>query len=70
MHDDFAAAFARLCDELKTRITQRVHTAGVTVTEDDIAHHRLAAASLTVRPRGLLKPRGDVLVDRPAACGR
>jgi hypothetical protein len=33
----FAEAFAAIRDELKTRITQKVHAAGVIVPEDDIA---------------------------------
>jgi hypothetical protein len=50
MHANFAAAFARLCDELKTRITRRVHTAGVTVTEDDIAQLQNAIVWMTIDP--------------------
>jgi hypothetical protein len=37
IHADFAAAFARIRYELKTRITQKVHAAGVTVAEGDLA---------------------------------
>jgi hypothetical protein len=37
MISGFAEAFAAIRDELKTRITQKVHAAGVIVSEDDIA---------------------------------
>lgn len=37
MSPGFAAAFARICDELKTQITRKVHAAGVAVAPGDIA---------------------------------
>jgi hypothetical protein len=37
MRPGFAAAFARICDELKTRITRKVLAAGMTVAQDHIA---------------------------------
>jgi hypothetical protein len=37
MSPDFAAAFAAIRDELKTRITQKVHAARVMVPEADLA---------------------------------
>ena len=37
MMSGFAEAFAAIRDELKTRITQKAHAAGVIVPEDDIA---------------------------------
>jgi hypothetical protein len=47
---DFAAAFARICDELKTRVTRRVHAAGVTVAEDDIAQIQNVILWMTIDP--------------------
>ena len=36
MHADFTQAFARICDELKARITHKVRAASLVMTEEDI----------------------------------
>lgn len=50
MHADFAAAFDRIRDELTTRITRKVHAAGVTVTEDDLSQIQLVILWMTSDP--------------------
>jgi hypothetical protein len=50
MHPDFAAAFAAIRDELKTRITQKIHTAGAMVAEDDIAQIQNVILWMTIDP--------------------
>ena len=50
MHADFAAAFARIRDELKTRITRKVRAAGVTVAEGDIAQLQHVIVWMTIDP--------------------
>jgi hypothetical protein len=50
MISGFAEAFAAIRDELKTRITQKVHAAGVIVTEDDIAQIQNVILWMTIDP--------------------
>jgi hypothetical protein len=50
MTPDFAEAFARFCDELKTRIAQKVHTAGVLVPEEDLAQLQNVIVWMTIDP--------------------
>ena len=50
MMSGFAEAFAAICDELKTRITQKVHAAGVMVPEDDIAQIQNVILWMTIDP--------------------
>jgi hypothetical protein len=50
MHPDFVAAFAAIRDELKTRITQKVHTAGAMVPEDDLAQIQNVILWMTIDP--------------------
>ena len=50
MISGFAEAFAAIRDELKTRITQKVHAAGVMVPEDDIAQIQNVILWMTIDP--------------------
>jgi hypothetical protein len=50
MSPGFAEAFARICDELKTRITRKVHAGGVTVAEGDIAQLQHVILWMTIDP--------------------
>jgi hypothetical protein len=50
MISGFAEAFAAIRDELKTRITQKVRTAGVMVSEDDIAQIQNVILWMTIDP--------------------
>jgi len=47
---DFAEAFARICDELKVRITQKVQAAGVQVPEEDLAQLQNVIVWMTIDP--------------------
>jgi hypothetical protein len=46
----FAEAFASIRDELKTRITQKIHTAGMIVPEDHIAQIQNVILWMTIDP--------------------
>jgi hypothetical protein len=46
----FTEAFATIRDELKTRITQKIHTAGMIVPEDDIAQIQNVILWMTIDP--------------------
>ncbi len=50
MRTDFGEAFARLRDELKARITQKVRAAALMVTEDDIAKVQNVIIWMTIDP--------------------
>ena len=50
MDADFAEAFARLRDELKARITQKVRAAALMVPEDDIARIQNVIIWMTIDP--------------------
>lgn len=50
MSIDFAEAFAAIRDELKTRITQKVNTAGLTVPEEDLAQIQNVILWMTIDP--------------------
>jgi hypothetical protein len=50
MISGFAEAFAAIRDKLKTRITQKVHAAGVMVPEDDIAQIQNVILWMTIDP--------------------
>jgi hypothetical protein len=50
MSMDFAEAFAAIRDELTTRITQKVNTAGLTVPEDDLAQLQNVILWMTIDP--------------------
>ena len=50
MMSGFAEAFAAICDELRTRITQKVHAAGVIVPEDDLAQIQNVILWMTIDP--------------------
>jgi hypothetical protein len=50
MSPGFAEAFARICGELKTRITRKVHAAGMTVAQDDIAQIQNVILWMTIDP--------------------
>src|SRR5687768_8066826 len=50
MISGFAEAFAAIRDELTTRITQKVHAAGVMVPEDDIAQIQNVILWMTIDP--------------------
>ena len=50
MISGFAEAFAAIRDELKTRITQKVHAAGVMVPEEDIAQIQNVILWMTIDP--------------------
>ena len=50
MISGFAEAFAAIGDELKTRIAQKVHAAGVIVPEDDIAQIQNVILWMTIDP--------------------
>jgi hypothetical protein len=50
MSRDFAAAFARLRDELKARITRKMRAAAVMVTEDDFATIQNVIIWMTIDP--------------------
>jgi hypothetical protein len=50
MISGFAEAFAAIRDELETRITQKVHAAGVMVPEDDIAQIQNVILWMTIDP--------------------
>jgi hypothetical protein len=50
MISGFAEAFAAIRDELKTRIAQKVHAAGVIVPEDDIAQIQNVILWMTIDP--------------------
>ena len=50
MSPDFAEAFARLRDELKARITQKVRAANLMVTEEDIAKVQNVIIWMTIDP--------------------
>ncbi len=50
MHPDFAEGFARLRDELKARITQKVQAAGVLVPEEDLAQIQNVILWMTIDP--------------------
>ena len=50
MISGFAEAFAAVRDELTTRVTQKVHTAGVTVPEDGIAQIQNVILWMTIDP--------------------
>jgi hypothetical protein len=50
MSPDFAAAFARLRDELTARITQKVRAAAVLVAEEDIAKIQNVIIWMTIDP--------------------
>ena len=50
MISGFAEAFAAIRDELKTRIAQKVHAAGVMVPEDDIAQIQNVILWMTIDP--------------------
>jgi hypothetical protein len=50
MISGFAEAFAAIRDELKARITQKVHAAGVMVPEDDIARIQNVILWMTIDP--------------------
>jgi hypothetical protein len=50
MSIDFAEAFAAICAEIKTRITQKVHTAGLTVPEEDLAQIQNVILWMTIDP--------------------
>jgi hypothetical protein len=45
---DFADAFARIRDELQTRITRKVHAAGVIVPEGDLAQIQNVIVWMTI----------------------
>jgi hypothetical protein len=50
MISGFEEAFASIRDALKTRITQKVHAAGVMVPEDDIAQIQNVILWMTIDP--------------------
>ena len=50
MSFDFAEAFARIRDELQTRITRKVEAAGVMVSEGDIAQIQNVILWMTIDP--------------------
>ena len=50
MISGFAEAFAAIRDELKRRITQKVHAAGVIAPEDDIAQIQNVILWMTIDP--------------------
>jgi hypothetical protein len=50
MSPDFAEAFAAIRDELKTRITQKVHAARVMVPEEDLAQIQNVILWMTIDP--------------------
>jgi hypothetical protein len=50
MTPDFAEAFAYIRDELKARITQKVHAAGVLVPEEDLAQIQNVIMWMTIDP--------------------
>jgi hypothetical protein len=50
MTSDFAEAFAQICDELKVRISQKVHAAGVRVPEEDLARLQNVIVWMTIDP--------------------
>ena len=50
MISGFAEAFAAIRDEIKMRITQKVHAAGVIVPEDDIAQIQNVILWMTIDP--------------------
>ena len=43
-------AFAHICDELKTRIAGKVHAAGTTVAQDDLAQIQNVIVWMTIDP--------------------
>jgi hypothetical protein len=51
MCPDFAEAFAAIHDELKTRITQKVHAASVMVPEQDLAQIQNVILWMTIDPK-------------------
>jgi hypothetical protein len=50
MNADFAEAFARFRDELTTRVTQKVHAAGVLIPEADLAQIQNDIVWMTIDP--------------------
>jgi hypothetical protein len=50
MSPDFVEAFAAIRDELKTRITQKVHAASVMVPEEDLAQIQNVILWMTIDP--------------------
>jgi hypothetical protein len=68
MTPGFAEAFARICEELKARITQKVRAAGVTVAAGDIAQLQNVIVWMTIDPE--LQERLLMTALEPADWGR